>query len=146
MRRAGGHQIIEQAGRLQKRDEESHLTRRRDRCIRVPVDVDTPGIRIDRHWLITRELNQWLLTFRLHPEQFGSFRHALKHADDSRKPANSTAGFRVNELSVFVAENDRLAGKDWVKRRRPGPGSSSYRRWTPRLRWQWRLRRLFGPF
>jgi hypothetical protein len=58
--------------------------------------VDTATIGIDWHWLITRELNQGLLTFRVRPEQFGSFRHAKKNGGDSLQSANSTAGFRIN--------------------------------------------------
>jgi hypothetical protein len=36
-----------------------------------------------------------LLTFRVRPKRFGSFRHAKKNGGDSPKPANSTAEFRI---------------------------------------------------
>jgi hypothetical protein len=36
-----------------------------------------------------------LLTFRVRPKRFGSFRHAKKNGGDSPKSANSTAEFRI---------------------------------------------------
>jgi hypothetical protein len=98
MQRAGGDQVIEQAGRLQKGDEERHLARRGDRSVRVPIDVDTPGEGVDWHWLITRQINQRLFTLGVTWEEVVSFGHAQKNASDSRGRTNSTAGFRFNDL------------------------------------------------
>src|ERR1700676_3568582 len=106
MQWAGGDQVVEQTGRLQKVDEERHLARWRDRCVRVPVDVDAPGISVDWHWMITRELNQWLLTFRVRPEDLGSFHHAQKNAGDSREMPNSNAGFSFMEPAGSGSSNE----------------------------------------
>jgi len=77
-------------------DEERHLTRRRDRCVRVPLDVDTAGEGVDRYWFIAGIFNQRLFTRRVTWETFVALTHAPENAGDSRKSANSIAGFRIN--------------------------------------------------
>src|SRR5580658_5244118 len=98
MQWAGGDQVIEQAGGLQIVDEERHLARWRDRCVRVPLDVDTAGEGVDRYWFIAGIFNQRLFTRRVTWEKFVALTHTPENASDSREPANSTAGFRFNHL------------------------------------------------
>src|SRR5579863_2614196 len=103
MQWAGGDQVVEQARRLQKGDEERHLTGRGDRCSRVPGDVDTAGEGVDRNRSIVGMFNQRLFTSGVTREKFVSLNHAPENASDSRERANSTAGFRMKRSPVRSA-------------------------------------------